>query len=61
MHTEVENIKNIKLKVCTVNVGTLKGRSREVVSMLKRRHADLCCVQEVRYKNGRIYNNRDRR
>ena len=39
-------------KVCTVNVGTMKGRSREVVSMLKRRHADLCCVQEVRYKNG---------
>ena len=40
-----------KLKVCTVNVGTMRGRSREVVSMLKRRQADICCVQEVRYKN----------
>ena len=47
-----ESEAGIKFKVCTVNVGTMKGRSREVVSMLKRRHADLCCVQEVRYKNG---------
>ena len=47
-----ESSDGIRMKVCTVNVGTLKGRSREVVSMLKRRHADLCCVQEVRYKNG---------
>ena len=47
-----ESSVGFKFKVCTVNVGTLKGRAREVVSMLKRRHADLCCVQEVRYKNG---------
>ena len=39
------------LKVCTVNVGTLVGRSREVVEMLARRGVDVCCTQEVRYKN----------
>ena len=40
----------LKLKVCTVNVGTMKGRSHEVVRMLARRSADICCVQEVRYR-----------
>ena len=38
------------LKVCTVNVGSLKGRSREMVEMLSRRGVDLCCLQEVRYR-----------
>lgn len=37
--------------VCTVNVGTLVGRRREVVDMLSRRRVDIGCVQEVRYKN----------
>ena len=39
------------LKVCTVNVGTMRGRSHEVALMLARRNADICCVQEVRYKS----------
>ena len=40
------------LRVCTVNVGTMRSRSREVVDMLARRRVDVCCVQEVRYKGG---------
>ena len=32
------------LKVCTVNVGTMKGRSQEVVLKLARRKTDICCV-----------------
>ena len=40
------------LRVCTVNAGTMRGRSREVVDMLVRRQVDICCVQEVRYKGG---------
>ena len=39
------------MKVCTVNVGIMVGRSREVVEMLARRRVDVCCVQEVRYRN----------
>ena len=39
------------VKVCTVNVGSLRGRSREVVEMLARREVDICCLQEVRYRN----------
>ena len=38
------------VKVCTVNVGSLVGRGREVVEMLARRNIDVCCLQEVRYK-----------
>ena len=40
------------LRVCTVNVGTMRGRSRVVVDMLARRRMDVCCVQEVRYMGG---------
>ena len=40
------------LRVCTVNVGKIRGRSREVVDMLARRLVDVCCVQEVQYKGG---------
>lgn len=39
------------LKVCTVNVGTLVGQIREVVEMLAKRGVDICCVQQVRYRN----------
>ena len=34
-----------ELKVSTVNVGSLVGRSREVVEILARREVDICCVQ----------------
>ena len=30
------------LRVCTINVGTMKGRSREMVEMLVRRKVDIC-------------------
>ena len=39
------------VRVCTVNIGTLVGKRREVVEMLARRRVDICCIQEVRYKN----------
>ena len=39
------------LKVCTINVGTLVGRGRELVAMLTKRKIDMCCIQEVRYRN----------
>jgi len=35
---------NVKMRVATVNVGVLVGRSREVVEMLARRRVDVCCV-----------------
>ena len=41
-----------KLRIGTVNVGTLRGREGEVVDMVKRRGLDLCCLQESRWKGG---------
>ena len=33
----------------TCNVGTLRGRTGEIVETLNRRKIDICCVQEVRW------------
>ena len=41
------------VNVCTVNVGVLRGRSRELVEMLRRRRIVICCIHEVRYRNER--------
>ena len=38
------------MRLATVNMGTLLGRSREVVEMLGRRNVHICCLQEVRYR-----------
>ena len=45
-----ESRDGFKVNVCTVNVGTLKGKGCEIVQMLKRRKANVCSIQEVRYK-----------
>ena len=38
----------------TLNVGTLRGKSGEVVETLTRRGIDLCCLQEVWWKGGTL-------
>jgi len=40
-----------KLRLATVNVGSLVGRSAEVIETLGRRKVDIVALQEVRYKN----------
>ena len=40
------------MKIGTANVGTMTGRSGEVVEMAKRRQLDVCCLQETRWKGG---------
>ncbi|CAH1263777.1 Hypp2763 [Branchiostoma lanceolatum] len=42
----------LKFRVGSLNVGTLKGRSSEVVETLTRRRVDLCCLQETRWSGG---------
>ena len=42
--------KESKFRVSTWNVGTLRGRSGEVVETLSRRNIDVCCVQEIRWR-----------
>ena len=41
--------KFIDFRVCSVNAGTLRGRSREIVEMLECRSVDICCVKETRF------------
>ena len=36
------------LKIASWNIGTMRGRSSEIVETITRRNVDLCCVQEVR-------------
>ena len=51
-HRRAHEVSDGKMvNVCTVNVGTLRGRSRELVEMLSRRKVSICCIQEVRYRN----------
>ena len=38
------------LKVASWNIGTMRGRSSEIVETIKRRNIDLSCVQEVRWR-----------
>ena len=52
-----------QIKGCTHNVGTICGKSREVVEMLSRRASvDLCCIQNFRWRevSARMINGKDR-
>ena len=40
----------VELRVGSANVGTMRGRSGEVVEMCGRRKLDVCCLQETRWK-----------
>ena len=41
-----------RLRLGSVNVGTMRGRSLEVVEMMQRRQLDFCCLQETRWRGG---------
>src|SRR5664279_4742913 len=43
---------NVRLRVGSVNVGTMRGRSGEIVEIMERRRLDFCCLQETRWKGG---------
>lgn len=47
-----DRLRGLKLRVGTVNVGTMARRSGEIVDMVARRKLDFCCVQETRWKGG---------
>ena len=37
-------------KIASWNIGTMRGRSSEIVETITRRNIDLCCLQEVRWR-----------
>ena len=40
----------VKLRIVTLNVVTMRGRSAEIIEMLSKHNVDICCVQETRWK-----------
>ena len=47
---ERKKAKKIKLRVATLNVGTMTVKGREVENLMERRGLDILCVQETRWK-----------
>ena len=45
-----KKLAKIRVRFLTVNIGTMTGKSREVAEMLKRRHVEIACVQETKWK-----------
>ena len=42
-----------ELRIGTLNVGSMTGRSREVADVMERRRVDILCVQETRWKGNK--------
>ncbi|ESN90776.1 hypothetical protein HELRODRAFT_182604 [Helobdella robusta] len=58
---KIQNGPSMVLRLGTLNVGTLTGRSMEIAEMLERRRIDICCLQETRWKsNGVCHVNSDK-
>ncbi|ESN91757.1 hypothetical protein HELRODRAFT_165827 [Helobdella robusta] len=59
---KIQNGPSMVLKLGTLNVGSLTGRSIEIAEMLERRRIDICCLQETRWKsNGVCHVNSDKK
>ncbi|XP_061621461.1 uncharacterized protein LOC133474126 [Phyllopteryx taeniolatus] len=50
---EKRKTQSLELNVGTLNVGTMTGKSRELVDMMIRRKVDILCVQETRWKGSK--------
>ncbi|KAE8674435.1 Detected protein of unknown function [Hibiscus syriacus] len=46
-------VKETRLRVCTLNVGTLNARLLELIDVLSNRKIDFACIQETRWKGAR--------
>jgi exonuclease III len=43
----------IRIKLATLNIGTLTAKSREIADMMTRRKLDILCLQETRWTGGK--------
>ena len=50
---ESKKAKKIKLKVATLNVGTMNDEGKEVADLMEQRGVDILCVQETCWKGRR--------
>ena len=44
---------NSEQKIGTLNIGTTTGKGRELADLMERRHMDILCVQETRWKGNK--------
>ncbi|ESO08376.1 hypothetical protein HELRODRAFT_169195 [Helobdella robusta] len=51
---KIQNGPSMVLRLGTLNVGSLTGRSMEIAEMLERRRIDICCLQETRWKSNDV-------
>ncbi|KAK6764329.1 hypothetical protein RB195_024595 [Necator americanus] len=49
----VRHLQQHPVRLPTLNVGTLTGRSRELTDILRKRRVDICSVQEIRWKGSK--------
>ena len=50
---------NTRLRILSVNVGTMKGKSRELADMLDKRRLYIACVQDTQWKGSKPREIRD--
>ena len=43
----------VRMKVMSLNIGTMTGKSRELADTMTRRNIDIACIQETRWKGAR--------
>ena len=48
-----------RLRILSLNVGTMTGKSRELAEMLDSRRIDIACVQETKWKGSKAREIRD--
>ncbi|ESO10365.1 hypothetical protein HELRODRAFT_183689 [Helobdella robusta] len=51
---KIQNGFSMVLRLGTLNVGSLTGRSMEIAEMLERRRIDICFLQETRWKSNGV-------
>ena len=44
------------IRVCTLNIGTMTKRGRELADMMERRNVDILCLQETKWKGSKSGN-----
>ena len=49
-HERAQVKKIVRVRVGTLNVGTMTGRGRELADLMERRKVGVLCVQETRWK-----------
>ena len=52
-HGRAQLKKKVRVRMGTLNVGTLTGRGRELADMMERRKVGVLCVQETRWKGNK--------